>query len=84
MILNPVIQTRAQHEIDSVTGRDSLVEYSDHASLPYLEAILREVVRWRPITPLGLPHASNDGDVYRDFYIPKGSLVISNIWYVFQ
>ncbi len=84
MISNPDIQARAQHEIDSVTGGDRLVEYSDHDSLPYLEAILREVIRWRPITPLGLPHANNAEDVYREFYIPKGSLVISNIWYVVQ
>ena len=83
MISNPKIQDRAQHEIDSVTGGDRLIEYSDHDSLPYLEAILREVIRWRPITPLGLPHANNDEDVYQNFYIPKGSLVISNIWYVF-
>jgi cytochrome P450 len=53
MVLYPDVQTRAQAEIDSVVGRDRLPTFEDRASLPYVDAVVREVLRWRPIGPLG-------------------------------
>ncbi|KAF8869403.1 cytochrome P450 [Infundibulicybe gibba] len=80
MAINPDAQRRAQHEIDTVIGNDRLPEPRDRASLPYVEAIYREVMRWRPVIPLGLPHMSIEHDVYRGYFIPKGSIVFANIW----
>ena len=54
MVLNPVVQQRAQAEIDRVVGRDRLPDWNDRESLPYVGAVCREVLRWRPIIPLGL------------------------------
>ena len=28
-----------------------------------------------------LAHVSTRDDIYKDYYIPKGSLVMANIWY---
>jgi len=57
MVLYPDVQRRAQAEIDSVIGGDRLPTFEDRASLPYIESILRETLRWHPIVPLGnLPH----------------------------
>lgn len=53
MVLFPDVQKRVQAEIDSVIGRDRLPTFEDRASLPYVEAILRETFRWQPILPLG-------------------------------
>ena len=53
MTLYPDVQRRAQAEIDAVVGRDRIPKVSDRESLPYIEAIVKEVVRWRPIDPLG-------------------------------
>jgi cytochrome P450 len=53
MVLYPDVQTRTQAEIDSVVGRDRLPTFEDRASLPYVDAVVREVLRWRPIGPLG-------------------------------
>ncbi|KAG1733021.1 cytochrome P450 [Suillus paluster] len=53
MVLYPDVQRRAQTEIDSVIGRDQLPTFEDRASLPYIEAVLRETFRWQPIVPLG-------------------------------
>ncbi|KAF8840184.1 cytochrome P450 [Paxillus ammoniavirescens] len=71
MVQNPHVWKRAQAEIDTVLGMDRLPDFDDRPSLPYVEAILRETMRWRPITPL-IPHAASSSDVYKGFYIPKG------------
>ena len=53
MTLYPNVQRRAQMAIDSVIGTDRLPTFEDRALLPYIDAILREVMRWHPILPLG-------------------------------
>ena len=45
---------RAQSEIDAVVGRDRLPRSSDAEHMPYVVAIVREVLRWKPIIPLGM------------------------------
>ena len=72
MVSYPDVQKKAQEEIDRVIKGNRLPEYSDQKHLPYVQAIVREVIRWKPIVPLGLPHASNDDDIYKGFFIPKG------------
>ncbi|KAI0069315.1 cytochrome P450 [Artomyces pyxidatus] len=76
----PDIQKKAQAELDAVTGRARLPDYSDRARLPYIDAICKELVRWRLVTPLGVPHAAMQDDVYNGYFIPKGALVIANSW----
>lgn len=46
MILNPEHQARAQKEIDAVIGPGRLPEFEDRASLPYLECLLQETLRY--------------------------------------
>ncbi len=75
MALYPSVQKRIQDEIDSVVGRDRLPAFEDRASLPHVEAVLRETLRWRPAVPLAVPHVSVKDDIYKGFYIPKGSLI---------
>ncbi|KAF9472832.1 cytochrome P450 [Pholiota conissans] len=80
MVTFPEVQTRAQLEIDNVTGGTRLPDYSDLPLLPYIEAMFREVLRWKPIVPLGLPHICKEEDIYNEYYIPKETLVHPNIW----
>ncbi|KAF7374567.1 O-methylsterigmatocystin oxidoreductase [Mycena sanguinolenta] len=80
MALYPDIQKKAQTEIDTVIGTDRLPEFEDRPSLPFVEALYREVMRWKPAVPLGVAHASTADDVYDGYFIPKGTTVISNIW----
>ncbi|KAH7911996.1 cytochrome P450 [Hygrophoropsis aurantiaca] len=96
MLLYPDVQKRAQAEIDAVIDSKRLPTFEDRYSLPYVDAILREVLRWHPVVPLGIPHATSTDDVYEGYFIPKGShnhscnfffadlyvgsLVIANIW----
>ncbi|KAF7357537.1 O-methylsterigmatocystin oxidoreductase [Mycena sanguinolenta] len=80
MALYPEIQKKAQTEIDTIIGTDRLPEFEDRPSLPYVEALYREVMRWRPVLPLSLAHASTEDDVYNGYFIPKGTTVIANVW----
>lgn len=45
MILYPEVQKKAQDEIDAVTGGSRLPKLSDRASLPYLNAMIKEIYR---------------------------------------
>ncbi|KAM6494414.1 Cytochrome P450, partial [Amanita muscaria] len=56
MALHPDAQRRAQEEIDRVVGSHRLPSFDDRPSLLYVEALYREVQRWCPVFPAGLPH----------------------------
>ncbi|KAG1739609.1 cytochrome P450 [Suillus lakei] len=80
MVLHPDVQRRAQVEIDSVTGGNRLPTFEDRASLPYVESVMRENLRWHPVVPLGIPHATLSDDIYNGYFIPKGATVMCNTW----
>jgi cytochrome P450 len=42
--------------------------------------MIKELVRWGPVVPLGLPHSVLKDDVYESYFIPKGTTVHLNIW----
>lgn len=56
MCLHPDVQNKGQEEIDSVIGTNRLPNLEDRRSLPYVEAIYREVMRLHPPLPLGTRH----------------------------
>lgn len=80
MSLFPDAMRTAQQEIDRVIGSDRLPTTIDRPNLPYIEAVVKEVLRWHPVAPMGLPHTSTADDVFEGYRIPKGSMVIANIW----
>lgn len=53
MMMNPEAQRKAQAEIDSVIGTDRFPTMADQPSLPYVDALVKEVHRWNPVAPLG-------------------------------
>lgn len=80
MILNPEIQDRVHAELDTVIGKGVLPTFEDRERLPYLQAVLLEIMRWHPVAPLGAPHATTTSDVVEGYYIPEGAIVIFNTW----
>ena len=82
MALYPEVQSKAQAELDEVVGLGRLPDFSDRASLPYTNALVKELVRWHVVTPISLPHAMVRDDEYDGQLIPAGSQVISNLWCV--
>lgn len=55
MCLYPEVQKKAQEEIDRVIGRERLPQVVDRPSLPYVEAVFKETLRWFPVVPGGEP-----------------------------
>ena len=53
MIQHPEVAKKAQQEIERVVGTDRLPTFTDRASLPYVDAVMREVLRWGTPVPLG-------------------------------
>ena len=49
----PEVQRKAQAEIDTFVGCDRLPSIADKDILPYVHAIVLEVLRWFPVGPLG-------------------------------
>lgn len=82
MSLYPDVQAKAQAEIERVCGRSRLPEMADTDSLPYVQAIMYEVLRWHAIVPLSMPHVATEDDQYEGYFIPKGSVLIPNAWWV--
>ena len=98
MALYPEAQKKAQAEIDTVVGPNRLPDFHDRPSLPYINAVIKELSRWNLVGPLGrffviiivvtmmcsegIPHMSTSDDEYNGFYIPKGTVVIGNAWLV--
>ncbi|KAF5369064.1 hypothetical protein D9758_002927 [Tetrapyrgos nigripes] len=80
MVLFPEVQYRAQDELDRVVGRSRLPSFADMKHLPYIVAIINELLRWRPATPLAAPHAVMEDDYYEGYLIPKGSIAVANVW----
>ena len=80
--MHPEVQAKAQAELDAVVGPDRLPEHSDRVSLPYINAVVLEALRWHNVVPLGVVHRSMSDDEYRGYYIPKGSVVFGNSWCV--
>jgi len=82
ILLRPDVQTMAQKELDAVTMRERLPTFEDRPRLPFVDAICKEVKRWKPAVPLGIPRATASDDVYEGYFIPKGAVVLVNAWAV--
>ncbi|KAE9394854.1 cytochrome P450 [Gymnopus androsaceus JB14] len=80
MVKYPEYQKKAQQELDRVVGSDRLPDFGDKSSLPYIQAIVNEILRWQPVTPLVLAHLSTEEDIYNGYRIPKNATVMANAW----
>ncbi|GJE83988.1 cytochrome P450 [Phanerochaete sordida] len=80
MALNPDKQALAQQEIDSIVGSERLPSMSDKPSLPYVDALIQEVIRWHPMLPLSIARCAEDDDERDGYRIAKDTIVLVNNW----
>lgn len=79
MLAFPEVQVRAHAELDEVVGRTRAPTFADLPSLPYIHAMVKEVLRWSPPLPFGIPHASTVDDWYEGKFIPRGTIILPNM-----
>jgi len=80
LVCNPDILKKGQAAVDAVVGPDRLPDFGDEGKIPYVDAMVMEILRWRPIVPLGVAHYTTSADTYRGYYIPANTIVIGNSW----
>ena len=59
--LHPDVQTKARAEIDAVCGTERSPVWTDFSQLPYINSIIKEGMRWRPVAVTALPHRVREG-----------------------
>lgn len=67
-----------QNELDSVIGRSRCPNFEDKAMLPHLNSFVKELLRWRPSLPIGVPRIATADSEYAGYRIPKGSIVMTS------
>ncbi|KAK4214279.1 putative cytochrome P450 E-class, group I [Rhypophila decipiens] len=75
----PEWQAKLQDEIDTALG-GRCPQWEDREKLPMLRAVVKEVIRWRPPVPTGIPHAIEKDDVYQGYFIPAGATIHALEW----
>ncbi|KAF2815541.1 putative cytochrome P450 oxidoreductase [Mytilinidion resinicola] len=78
--LYPEVQRKARKEIDEVCGTERAPLWSDFSRLPYMNCIIKEGMRWRPVAVTALPHRVRQDDEYEGMLIPKDSTVFIPTW----
>ncbi|KAH0845023.1 hypothetical protein AYO21_04056 [Fonsecaea monophora] len=84
LALHPRVVKKAQEELDSVVGKDRIPVKDDEHNLPYIRAVIKETLRWRPFSNQGFYHATSKEDWYGSYYIPAHTTIIANAYSIHQ
>lgn len=76
----PSCVARAHAVLDEVVGRDRLPRFSDRSRLTFIDAVVHELFRWRPISPGSIPRRADRNDQFKGVKIGKGVTVMANAW----
>ncbi|CAL5432820.1 unnamed protein product [Camellia sinensis] len=79
MMNKPEVMKKAQQELEIVVGKYGIVEESHINNLPYLPAILKEILRLHPVLSLIVPHCPSQTCIIGGYTIPKGARVFINV-----
>lgn len=80
LLRHPRVMVALQKELESVVGRNRMVEESDLPKLAYLDMVIKESFRLHPVAPLLVPHESTEDVTVNGYFIPKKSRLLVNTW----
>ncbi|EFJ14295.1 hypothetical protein SELMODRAFT_120910 [Selaginella moellendorffii] len=80
LLRNPLALKKAQDELDTVVGKDRMVNESDFPKLHYLHAIIKETFRLHPPIALLVPHMSRYECKVAGYDVPKGATTLVNVY----
>ncbi|XP_048490174.1 cytochrome P450 76AD1-like [Beta vulgaris subsp. vulgaris] len=66
--------------MDEVLGKDGKMQESDIAKLPYVQSILKEVMRLYPPAPFLIPHKAEQDVPLGGYLVPKNSTIWVNVY----
>ncbi|KXG47308.1 Cytochrome P450, E-class, group I [Penicillium griseofulvum] len=75
---SPRAQKAAHDELMRVVGPNRLPKFEDMPSLPYIRACVKEMLRMNPILAPGIRHYADQDVVYKNYVIPKGTVLLAN------
>ncbi|KAJ7324694.1 hypothetical protein JRQ81_017714, partial [Phrynocephalus forsythii] len=76
---HPDIQEKVHKELEDVLGSSQLISYQDVKRLPYTNAVIHEMQRFRFISLIGVPRQCRKDVNMHGFLIPKGTLILPNL-----
>ncbi|KAF5297441.1 hypothetical protein FQR65_LT01372 [Abscondita terminalis] len=79
MIHHQDVQKKIQKVLDATFCKDQPIEYDDRYKVPYVEAVIRETQRLRPVGPILGPRRNIDNINLNGYVIPKNSTVLFNL-----
>ncbi|RCH89793.1 hypothetical protein CU098_005126 [Rhizopus stolonifer] len=75
---HPEIQQRVADEIQQfVRKHNRFPQFSDRDQVPYVNCVLKESLRFRPVTAFGIPHAVKEDVVIDQYLFKKGTSVMT-------
>ena len=83
MLCHPQILQKAQREIDRVCHSCNpdvfrLPGLDDMPLLPYISALIKEILRWRPVVPLIPQHQLTQDLEFEEYHFPRGTDFVIN------
>ncbi|MED6195679.1 hypothetical protein PIB30_040275 [Stylosanthes scabra] len=80
LIKNPRTLKKLQDEIEALVGIHRQVEEKDLEKLPYLDMVVKEILRLYPVAPLLVPHESLEDVTINGYFIEKNTRIMVNVW----
>lgn len=80
MIHHKDVSDKVQAELDAVIGRQRFPNSKDRNHLPYVEAVLSEILRFSNVAPLGIAHRTTESSKLNKYTIPEDTVVLVSLY----
>ncbi|KYR01124.1 hypothetical protein DLAC_02227 [Tieghemostelium lacteum] len=72
----PNIQEKLYAEVKEITLTNGMITLSNRQSTPYVNACIKESMRYKPTGPFNLPRIASQDITLHDVFIPKGTQIL--------
>ena len=76
---HPEAQERAAEEVTRVVGSSRTPDLSDEDNMPYIRAVIKEILRMCPVSTSGLRHSASTDVQYAGTTFPKDTILVANV-----
>ncbi|KZV92715.1 cytochrome P450 [Exidia glandulosa HHB12029] len=84
LALHPHVQERARRDVEDLVQGTRLPNLDDRPHLAYVDAMVKEVYRWRGVANLALPRRALQTKEYNGYIIPEDAIIMMNLWSIFH